>query len=358
MNLYSFIIPVYNCEDYLEDCVNGIIEMQLNNYEIILIDDGSMDRSGKVCDVLSEKHRQVKVVHQENQGASAARNRGLDEASGKYIIFLDADDTINPNVFRKKLNLLEQDDAIDLLLFGMSFDYYQSGQCYRREQLGYPYEGKIDQGQCRNELYELYLCNAISPLWNKVFKRSILDKNQLRLKDDMFLYEDLEFVLRYLAYCNVIYNTPEVAYYYRQQEDEGNAGRRLKRIEHISLLVNQISNAFNSILALADQDISKEVVISNRDKILMRLYLILAREKIAVSSLPEIRKVCNEMSDWYMIQPEGEKEELLKSEQAYLNKILKGKAMQLKWEDMRVKLRHRLAVVVKSTQVYQWCRNR
>ena len=358
MNLYSFIIPVYNCENYIENCVASIMEIQLNYYEIILIDDGSSDYSGNVCDALSEKYIQVKCVHQDNQGVSSARNRGVKESSGKYVVFLDADDAINPDVFRDKLNLLEQDDSIDLLISGMSFDYYRKNKCYRREHMGYLYEGKMDKIHWAEGLYNLYLCNGISSLCNKVFKRSILNEYQLKLRNDMFLYEDLEFVLRYLASCNVIYNTPEVVYFYRQQEDEGNAGRRLKRIEHISLLVNQISDAFNGILARADQDISQEVVISNRDKILMRLYLILAREKIAVSGLSEIREICNEMSDWYMEQPEDEKEELSKTEQAYLNKILKGKAVQLKWEDIKVKLRHRVAVFVKSTQFYQWCRNR
>ena len=91
----SFIIPVYNCKAYLPACVESIRAVNVADYEILLIDDGSTDGSGIVCDELAERFPEIRVVHQANAGASAARNRGIQEATGELILFIDADDSID-----------------------------------------------------------------------------------------------------------------------------------------------------------------------------------------------------------------------------------------------------------------------
>ena len=94
------------------------------------------------------------------------------------------------------------------------------------------------------ELPALYRSNSLSPVWNKIIKRSVLVDNQLEFRRDMFLYEDLEFSLRCMSHCDVIYFWHEIVYHYRQSEDERNAGRRLKRIPHLYSLVEQIEDAW------------------------------------------------------------------------------------------------------------------
>ena len=106
MKKISVIVPVYNTEKYLKRCVCSIINQNYHNVEIILIDDGSKDSSGKVCDILAEQDSRIKVIHQVNAGVSKARNIGIDNANGDYVVFLDSDDELLPNVFNDLIPLL------------------------------------------------------------------------------------------------------------------------------------------------------------------------------------------------------------------------------------------------------------
>ena len=116
MKKLSVIVPVYNVEKYLERCVDSVINQNYPNIEIILVDDGSKDSSGKICDILAAKDNRIKVIHQQNGGLSAARNTGIDNATGEYIDFLDSDDELLPNVFNDLIPLLEYNN-LDLIVF-------------------------------------------------------------------------------------------------------------------------------------------------------------------------------------------------------------------------------------------------
>ena len=99
--LISVIIPVYNVEKYLRRCLDSVIAQTYQNLEIICVDDGSIDDSGKICDQYAVRDARIKVIHQENQGLSAARNRGLDAAEGEYIAFVDSDDYILEDMYKR-----------------------------------------------------------------------------------------------------------------------------------------------------------------------------------------------------------------------------------------------------------------
>lgn len=107
----SIIIPVYNCEKYLDRCLNSIITQNYSNLEILLIDDGSIDNSGKMCDEYAEKDKRIRVFHKHNGGQSSARNIGLDNATGDLIGFVDSDDWIEPGTLEYLANLIERNDA-------------------------------------------------------------------------------------------------------------------------------------------------------------------------------------------------------------------------------------------------------
>ena len=107
----SIIIPIYNTEEYLRECLNSVINQTLKEIEIILIDDGSTDNSGKICEEYASKDKRIKVIHQKNQGAAISRNKGIDLAQGKYLYFLDSDDYIESDTLEKMLNKIEQEDA-------------------------------------------------------------------------------------------------------------------------------------------------------------------------------------------------------------------------------------------------------
>lgn len=116
MKKLSVVVPVYNVEEYLKRCVDSIINQNYPNIEIILVDDGSKDSSGKICDILAAKDKRIKVIHQSNGGLSAARNTGIDNATGDYIDFLDSDDELLPNVFNDLIPLLEQNN-LDIMIY-------------------------------------------------------------------------------------------------------------------------------------------------------------------------------------------------------------------------------------------------
>ena len=106
--LISIIVPVYNVEDYLEDCVHSLELQTYKNIEIILVDDGSPDRSGKICDKLALKDARIKVIHKKNGGLSDARNEGLEHSNGEYIAFVDSDDIVEPNFIKVLYSLITQ----------------------------------------------------------------------------------------------------------------------------------------------------------------------------------------------------------------------------------------------------------
>lgn len=332
----SFIIPVYNCKEYLENCVNSIRAAGIQDCEILLVDDGSTDGSGALCDTLAEKYPEVRAVHQENAGASAARNRGIREARCEQIVFIDADDSIDSAALGEILADPRCSQA-DMTIFGLTFDYYNQGKCYRRDPLFFGYDGILTDTQWGNAFAELYAKNSLSPLWNKVLKRELLIQHQLELNTSMFLYEDFEFVLRYMCHCDRIWNVPRAVYHYRQSEDEGNAKRRLARIDSIPTFLEPIENAMAE-LAGANPALPEE----QRNAVLQRLYLVLAREKIAVSDLRGIHRICHDFIRWEQTH------ELPEEASKFQRHLLQDKAGSLYLANQKTVLRHKIAVWVKS----------
>lgn len=332
---FSFIIPVYNCKKWLRDCIESILSTNLSSLEIILIDDGSTDGSSELCDALKKEHPTVKVIHQKNAGVSAARNTGLKASSGSLVLFFDADDSIDSLELQSILTDIRCLEA-DLTIFGLSFDYYHRNRCYRRDSLFFSYSGIMSADFWQAHMIQLFMHNSISPLWNKVFRRDIIEANHLSLNTGMFLYEDLEFVLQYLSCCDQVWNVPKAVYHYRQSEDEGNAGRRLARITSIPDFLVPIENALEN-LAKKRPGVCK----SDCEKILQSLHLTLAREKISVSSLSVIRHICKDYAQW-------EKNRIQAPDDSPFRKqLLSERAFTLWFRDKYIKLRHRIAVFLK-----------
>ena len=340
----SFIIPVYNCGQYLEKFVQEIEEIKLQDYEIILVDDGSTDDSGKICDEVAKKNKKVCSIHQKNQGVSSARNHGLQEATGDYICFFDADDDIEPKRRYELLRRIEKEKTgIDIAFFGMAFNYYYKGKMYRRDEMMPPLQGVQSEKEWLCRLKDLFLSNSLSSVCNKVFRRDFLIEHRLYLSEDIFIYEDLEYALRCMAFCNNILFEPGVVYYYRQSEDEGNAGRRLIRLEHISDLVIRIEKAANELKTRSEEE-SQEIT-----NILLSLYLILAKEKIVVSNARQIKQICNDFADWF----ENRNIEIPSEHRKYVELLLKRNVCRLILKRNYISIRHRIAVVAKNTGVYQ-----
>ena len=337
MMKYTFVIPVYNCKAYLSACVESIRAADVADYEILLVDDGSTDGSGTVCDELAEQYPQVRVIHQSNGGASAARNRGIREARGDYLLFFDADDTIDAAALGGVL-ADPRCTAADLTIFGLTFDYYYEGRCYRQDPLFYEYDGVMDADLWKREFTRLFQKNSLSPVWNKVFRREIIRSQGLELDRGLFLYEDLEFVLRYMAHCETIFNVPQAIYHYRQSEDEGNARRRLARIDCLSDFLASIEPAFHGMSGVPEEQI---------ETVLVQIYQILAREKISGADLKQTAKICVDYAAWY-------RDRGYTAGDGGLHRDLMGaRTMKLLLQDKKTALRHRVAVWAKANHLYK-----
>lgn len=321
--LFSVIIPCYNCVKTLETTVESICASGLPDYEIVLVDDGSTDGTAELCDALCARYIEIRCVHQPNVGVSAARNRGIDEAEGEYIWFVDADDTVDSGTLASGAGIITAQRP-DMLFFGMCFDYYHHGRLYRREELVPPVEGTWTLDQLKERFQELYNCNALTPVWNKLIRRECLVKSGVRFHQDMILMEDFLFVLELLPYCRTIYSLPEPIYRYRQAEDEKGAYRRLQRIPDLAVYMQPFADSMKT-LGIPEENVAE-------------LYAMLLQQKMYYAPLADVRKT------------------LAKHAQSGYACIRMGSPLGIFLHSRKTQLRHLLAIVVKSSRLYQSCK--
>ena len=292
--IFSVIIPCYNCVTTLEATVHSIQDSGLTDYELLLIDDGSTDGTAELCDRLCAHDPAIRCIHQENAGVSAARNRGLDEAQGDYIWFVDADDTVDANALAWAVEITNHQQP-DMLIFGMSFDYYHRGRMYHREGLVPPFEGRLSLEQLKARFQEFYHCNALTPVWNKLYRRDLIMEHNVRFYEDMILMEDFLFVLELLPFCQSIYCLQEAIYHYRQAEDEAKIISRLKHIHDINAFMQPFES---SIQTLKSANVSGETTkFDAGDAVLESMYFLIMRQRVFMASIDEIRKVSAEYVD-------------------------------------------------------------
>ena len=200
--LVSVIIPVFNVEPYIEEALESVRNQTYKNLEIIVVDDGSTDGSGSVCDAFSKKDERFKVIHQENMGVSSARNTGLEIAKGEIIAFLDPDDAFQPEMIRLLLERMQKDKS-DIIMCGFSEHETEEpmGMTTRIEKIG---DSEILD---RNEIYRRIVDQNIeTAVWNKLYKRRIW-KN-LRFPDG-YVYEGTYLIFDIFSRTNRISETSE-----------------------------------------------------------------------------------------------------------------------------------------------------
>lgn len=213
--LISFIVPVYNVEKYLRECVDSIFNQLTDACEIILVDDGSPDSSGAICDGYADKDSRVKVVHQKNGGLAAARNTGLDCAQGEYIAFVDSDDYLDGRCIANILNWISLGGAD--ICFMRAMKVFPDG----KQQL---LDDEMNAAMLKRSKESVlkYLSERSkypgSPC-TKIFKRSLVEKNNLRFPDDRRVSEDLGFVLQCILKAESYDSLPIDYYYYRQARE-------------------------------------------------------------------------------------------------------------------------------------------
>ena len=200
----SVIVPIYNSEIYLYRCIDSILSQNYNDFELLLIDDGSTDKSGIICDEYAKKDSRIRVFHKDNGGVSSARNVGLDNANGEWITFADSDDCLFP----EWLGNFNKSVDIDLSCQGMVTDKplekYLSHTVYSFDFHGNPIEF----------LQVVHHHQILGYLFLKLFKNDYIKEYHIRFDESVSLQEDDIFVLQYLKYCSIIQATSRCGYNY------------------------------------------------------------------------------------------------------------------------------------------------
>lgn len=190
----SIIVPVYNVEKYLPRCIDSILAQTFTDFELLLIDDGSPDNSGKICDEYAKSDKRIRVFHKENGGVSSARNLGLDNVKGEWIAFVDSDDTVSRLYLQNMANVIMDEDMMVL-------------SNYRKETRTYC-AVKLDNVTLRNvDIVRYFIDNkvmALSAPYSKLYKQSIIRENSLRFPEGIQMGEDAIFIMRYLNHVTSV----------------------------------------------------------------------------------------------------------------------------------------------------------
>ncbi|WP_182438645.1 MULTISPECIES: glycosyltransferase family 2 protein [Lachnospiraceae] len=206
----SIIVPVYNVEQYLKECIESILAQTWKNFEVILVDDGSTDSSGKICDEYSQKKEFISVIHKKNGGLSSARNAGIDVAQGDYLAFIDSDDVVHPRYLSELVAIVKKEKA-DLAACNFCV-----GSLCRWKNFS---EVKYDI-RCNEDVLKKMNDNdvVVTVAWNKLYHAKFFREYGLRYPVGK-IHEDMFLTPQILYYTKKMVITNEQLYFYRQREN-------------------------------------------------------------------------------------------------------------------------------------------
>ena len=207
----SIIIPVYNAEKYIHCCIESVLRQTFQDFELILVDDGSIDRSGEICDEYVNKDKRIKVIHQKNAGVSSARNVGLHVAQGKYIAFCDSDDELLPDYLAIMIN---EPEKAELLIAG--YQYIDENGEIMYSPHGYLKNEHIIVNE--SNVVNLIINEKIDYVFGKRFLSRIIRENQITFDNAENFGEDTLFVIAYLFCCHSVEIKKNIIYNYRNHE--------------------------------------------------------------------------------------------------------------------------------------------
>lgn len=212
----SVIVPVYKAEAYLHRCVDSILAQTFQDFEVLLVDDGSPDRSGEICDEYARKDKRVRVFHKENGGVSSARNIGLDNLNGEYVCFVDSDDWVEVEMFATLISAIRIRKNLDILFFGFQFEF---ADVDRKLHPSDKWELKNAYSDTEEGVLSACLLLEKNKMFgwacNKLFRKKLIKNEALRFDETVFLQEDHLFTLNYVQYVNSLQILSYYPYHYR-----------------------------------------------------------------------------------------------------------------------------------------------
>ena len=196
----SVVVPVYNREQLVAACIESILNQTYKNFELIIVDDGSTDKSYEICKKYQSADKRISIIKQKNSGVSIARNQGIENAKGEYICFVDSDDTVSPDILKSYTEQL-QTKAYDLIVCG----FYNATQNHKVEYYELPDREINNLKDFWNNFGNLLHINLLRSPVNKLYKKSILNENKIRFDANTQIGEDALFNKNYYFYINSIY---------------------------------------------------------------------------------------------------------------------------------------------------------
>lgn len=246
----SIIVPIYNGKRYLRECLDSVVICPMEDIECILVNDGSKDCSLDICKEFCEKDARFYLLNQENQGVSMARNNGIKLASGKYLLFLDADDYMDINSWATIKADVEREEN-DFIAYSYH-TLYESGQT-KEERL-------CDQDvvQDKNEITKLiYASSRLNTCWGKIFLTEVIQSNQLQFRPDLKIGEDFIFVADYYSHCSTPLLKGKSILYYRQHGES--AMHKYDMVTRLGYLKTLYEYNQEKVGELADQKLSQDM---------------------------------------------------------------------------------------------------
>ena len=238
--MVSIVVPIYNAEQYLRRCVDSILNQEYTDFELLLVNDGSTDASGDICEEYGDQDPRVIVIQKENTGVSDSRNRALDRARGKYLQFLDSDDWITPDATRLFVRAAEE-YGCDMVIS----DFYRVVGERLSTKGDIEEEGVLTREEFAAHMIENPADFYYGVLWNKLYRRDIVEEHNLRMDTDINWCEDFMFNLEYIRYAKVFYALHAPIYYYVKRKGSlASQGINISKTVKMKLNVFEYYNNF------------------------------------------------------------------------------------------------------------------
>lgn len=232
----SIIIPIYNVEKYLEKCVQSVLSQSYENIEVILVDDGSTDCSGQICDRLEKEDNRIRVIHKKNGGLASARNAGYQAASGEYIMYADSDDSLKSHIIETCVKSIYREKA-DVVIFGYN-KVSENGKILETckwDTKTYTHD------EMTEHLYDSICEMSFGYAWNKLYRKSVLDMSGVSGDAKVIDREDLIYNLELLKHWKKITYIDSVGYDYLQRSSSLLHNSNLARLNGITYFVDKIN---------------------------------------------------------------------------------------------------------------------
>lgn len=245
----SVILPIYNVKQYLNDSVNSVVHQSYKALEIILVDDGSVDGSGKICDDWGKKDNRIKVIHKDNGGLSSARNAGMDAATGEYFMFTDSDDQLEQDIIEKSLDRIRRDQS-DVVIFG-----YRKIDEQGNDLGAFTFGNEtLTKNELLNQLFQRICEMSFGYAWNKLYRSEMVRNSGVRADSNIIDREDLIFNLELMQHMKKISYLESIGYFYLQRNTSLLHNSNLARLQGI----NQFCKRLDAIV-LDDISVKKKV---------------------------------------------------------------------------------------------------